>query len=315
MESVETTVSYMGCDGQAKSVTFNPHAFYYYKQLDANIFSIGPWNVHGVDLGPLTVHWYGVMYLLGFIAAWALLSMRAKRSPGVWTADQLSDLIFYAVLGVVVGGRTGYMFFYQPLQWLSDDKLSFFKVWDGGMSFHGGLLGVVVAMFFFAKRYNKSLFQCLDFIAPVVPIGLGLGRIGNFINQELQGRVTDVAWAFIYQQPIPVLSGMPPIPPLPRHPSEIYEFLLEGVLLFLILWFFSKKPRPVMAVSALFSLLYGCFRFFAEFFRQPDPQFCSYLYSNSRLYFNWMTQGQMLSIPMILIGAGLLVYAYRRRPQ
>ena len=171
-----------------------------------------------------------------------------------------------------------------------------FKVWDGGMSFHGGLLGVLVAVLFVSWRQKKAYFKITDFIAPVVPIGLGAGRIGNFINGELWGRVTDVPWAIIYPQ-----AG-----PLPRHPSEIYEFLLEGVVLFIILWTFSRKPRPLMAVSGLFLLCYGCFRFFDEFFRQPDPQL-------GFIVFGWMTMGQLLSIPMIILGIILLISAYRKR--
>lgn len=245
-------------------------------------------------LGPLPVHWYGIMYLVGFLAAWLLLNWRAKHSNGLWNKEQVSDLIFYGAMGVIIGGRIGYMLFYDFSSFVHQPWI-IVKIWDGGMSFHGGLLGVLVALLLFAKRYQKNYFDVTDYLAPVVPIGLGAGRIGNFINGELWGRVTDAPWGMVYPQ-----AGN-----LPRHPSELYEFLLEGVLLFLILWCYSNKPRPRLAVSSLFLLGYGLFRFFCEFFRQPDIQL-GYLAGN------WLTMGQILSIPMIIIGLVLLVVSYRR---
>lgn len=255
----------------------------YYPHINPIAFSIGPFKVH----------WYGLMYLLGFIGAWFLANVRRDRIG--FSKEQVADLIFYAALGVVIGGRVGYMVFYD-LPGLIHHPLSLFEVWDGGMSFHGGMIGVICALFWYAKKVNKSVWDLTDFIAPMVPIGLAAGRAGNFINGELWGRVTTVPWGMVYPQ-----AGS-----LPRHPSEIYEFLLEGVCLFLILWFFSKKPRPKFAVSALFLLGYGCFRFFAEFFRQPDPQY-------GYLLWHWVTMGQILSFPMIIAGAISLIVIYTRK--
>lgn len=251
-------------------------------------------NPVAVQLGPLKVHWYGIMYIIGFAGAWLLAKTRIRRPDIDLTNEQLADFLFYAALGVLLGGRIGYMLFYN-FPTLIHTPLTLFKVWDGGMSFHGGLLGVIVAMVWFGKRQQKPVFLLTDFAAPLVPIGLGAGRIGNFINGELWGRVTTVPWAMIYPQ-----AG-----PLPRHPSEIYEFLGEGVLLFIILWLFSSKPRPRMAVSGLFLLGYGCIRFTLEFFRQPDRQL-------GFIAFNWLTMGQLLCIPMAIIGIGLLWLAYQR---
>ncbi len=251
-------------------------------------------NPVAFHLGPIAVHWYGLTYLVGFVAAWGLGIYRAKHSQGQWRSQQIGDLLFYVALGVILGGRIGYTLFYNLPDFLHH-PLVIFKVWDGGMSFHGGLLGVIIAILLYCRKNKKSLFQVTDFIAPLVPVGLAAGRIGNFINGELWGRVTTVPWGMIYPQ-----AG-----PLPRHPSEIYEFFLEGVLLFTLLWLYSAKPRPRMAVSALFLLGYGCARFFAEFFRQPDPQY-------GYILWHWVTMGQILSAPMIIIGTWLLWYAYKR---
>lgn len=252
-------------------------------------------NPVALQLGPLAIHWYGLMYLAGFILGWTLLVLRVKRSPRGFKPDDISDILFYAALGIILGGRLGYMFFYQ---W--DDAihhpLQILEIWQGGMSFHGGLIGVIIAMWLYAKKTGKSLIDVTDFIAPVVPIGLGLGRIGNFINGELWGRVTDVPWGMIF----------PTGGNLPRHPSQLYEFFLEGVVLFLVLWFFSAKERPRWAVSGLFLLLYGFFRFTVEFFREPDVQIGFVAYG-------WMSKGQLLSIPMILAGVVMLFYAYVRK--
>lgn len=251
-------------------------------------------NPVAVALGPLKVHWYGLMYLVGFVGAWALGRYRASKPDWPLTPEQVDDLIFYGALGVVLGGRIGYMIFYQTDELISH-PLSLFQVWDGGMSFHGGLLGVMIAMALFARKYHYAFFTLMDFVAPLVPIGLFAGRIGNFINGELWGKVTTLPWGMVF----------PTGGPLPRHPSMLYEAFSEGILLFLILFFFSLKPRPRMAVSALFLTCYGIFRFLVEFVREPDPQL-GYLWDG------WLTMGQVLSTPMIVIGIGLMIYAYRR---
>jgi phosphatidylglycerol:prolipoprotein diacylglycerol transferase len=246
-----------------------------------------------LQLGPLAIHWYGVMYLIGFGGAWALASYRAYKPASDWTSAQVSDLIFYCALGVLVGGRVGYMLFYG-LSDLWTDPLALFKLWQGGMSFHGGLLGVAVSVWLFARKTQKSFFAVGDFIAPLVPIGLGAGRLGNFINGELWGRVSELPWAMVF----------PHVDSLPRHPSMLYEFLLEGVVLFIILWTYSAKPRPKMAISGLFLLMYGLFRILVECFRQPDIQ-------KGFIAFDWLTMGQLLSVPMVILG-GLFIYlAYR----
>jgi phosphatidylglycerol:prolipoprotein diacylglycerol transferase len=248
-------------------------------------------------LGPLPVHWYGLMYLVGFLGSWGLLTLRLKWStfPRGFRVEQISDILFYAALGIILGGRIGYMLFYAWPE-LVAQPLLLFQIWQGGMSFHGGLLGVILAMWLYARNHGKSLVEVTDFIAPVVPIGLGAGRIGNFINGELWGRVSDVPWAMVFPQ-----AGV-----LPRHPSQLYEFLLEGVALFVILWIFSQKPRPRWAVSGLFLLCYGAFRFVIEFFREPDAQI-------GYIAFGWLTKGQLLSLPMVMLGILMLVWAYRGR--
>ncbi|MDR3491031.1 MAG: prolipoprotein diacylglyceryl transferase [Gammaproteobacteria bacterium] len=245
-----------------------------------------------VHLGPLAVHWYGLMYLVGFFAAWGVLNLRLRVSPRGFTAEQLSDMLFYAALGIIVGGRLGYMLFYAwPDLWAN--PLLIVQVWKGGMSFHGGLLGVIIALSLYAHKIGKSLVDLTDFIAPAVPLGLAAGRIGNFINGELWGRVTDVPWAMVF----------PNAGSLPRHPSQLYEFLLEGVLLFIILWTYSRKIRPRWAVSGLFLVGYGLFRFVIEFFREPDLQI-------GYLAFGWFTEGQLLSLPMIVLGVAMMTWAY-----
>lgn len=245
-------------------------------------------------LGPLKVRWYGLMYAISFLSAWGLGIWRSRQPASGWTKEQIGDLIFYAAMGVILGGRIGYMLFYNFSNFIAQPWI-LFKIWEGGMAFHGGLLGVTIALWLYARKFNKPFFVVTDFLAPFVPIGLAAGRIGNFINGELWGRVTNVSWAMIY----------PHVDNLPRHPSQIYEFLVEGITLFLVLWFYSAKPKPRMAVSALFLIMYGLFRFILEFFRQPDIQL-------GYIAFDWMTMGQLLSIPMILSGIVLIVLAYRK---
>jgi phosphatidylglycerol:prolipoprotein diacylglycerol transferase len=251
-------------------------------------------------LGPIQVHWYGLMYLLGFFFVAVLGEYRRRRGRLPVSRDALGDLLFYGMLGVIVGGRIWYMLFYYDggIRWIWTDPLALFKVWDGGMSFHGGLLGVLAAGWWWSRRHALQFFDTVDFVAPLVPIGLGLGRLGNFINGELWGKPSDVPWAMIF----------PNAPDhQPRHPSQLYELLLEGVVLFLVLWLVSLKPRPRYLVSGLFALLYGCFRFAVEFVRVPDPQL-GYLFGTS-----WVTMGQMQSLPLILIGV-ILIAMSRHAP-
>ncbi|MEJ2059905.1 MAG: prolipoprotein diacylglyceryl transferase [Gammaproteobacteria bacterium] len=255
-----------------------------YPRIDPIAFSVGP----------LKVHWYGIMYLIGFLGFWGLGSLRARRADSPLRPEQVGDLLFYAALGVILGGRIGYVLFYNlPFYW--SHPLEVFAVWDGGMSFHGGMLGVFAAAWLYGRYLGCGFLRLTDFGAPMVPIGLGAGRIGNFINGELWGKVTDLPWGMVFP------SGGP----LPRQPSQLYEFALEGVVLFTILWTFSSRSRPVGAVSGMFLLFYGLFRFLVEFVREPDPQL-------GYLAFGWLTMGQVLSAPMILLGIGMLVWAYRR---
>jgi len=251
-----------------------------------------------ISIGPLSIHWYGLTYLAGFAFSWLIAAHRVKQPWSVVKRDQIDDLIFYAALGVVLGGRCGYVLFYNFEQFLAD-PIWLFKLWDGGMSFHGGLLGVITAMLIYAKKINIRPGELLDFVVPMVPIGLGFGRIGNFIGQELWGRPSDVPWAMIFTtDPLG----------LPRHPSQLYQACLEGLLLFVIVFVFTKKQRPAWSVGGLFLIGYGCMRFFVEFFRQPD----NHIGFDA---FGWLTRGQILCIPMILIGIALMVYAYKQPAQ
>jgi len=246
------------------------------------------------QLGPLAVRWYGLMYLVGFGLFWLAARHRIERHPGgIWTKQDLDDALFYGILGTILGGRLGYVLFYKFGDYLAA-PWKIFYVWEGGMSFHGGFIGVVLAMVIFARRRRQDWLRITDFIAPLVPLALGAGRIGNFINAELWGRPTDVPWAMVF----PNVDGMP------RHPSQLYEFALEGVVLFAVLWWYSARPRPRGAVSALFLIGYGVFRFAVEFTREPD----SFL----GLLALGLSMGQWLSVPMILVGAAMLAWACRR---
>ena len=262
-----------------------------------------------VSVGPLKVHWYGIMYLFGFIAAWGLGHWRGRRPGSRWSPDMVDDVIFYCIVGVIAGGRLGYMLFYGFDQILAN-PLNVLKVWEGGMSFHGGLIGVILAMILFGRRHDLHFFQVADFIAPLIPPGLMFGRLGNFINGELWGHRTTVPWGM--QLPCAqfprACADQPPDALLSPavHPSQLYEAGLEGLTLFLILWAYSSRPRPMMAVSGLFLVLYGTFRILIEFVRVPDLQL-------GYLAFDWLTMGQLLSIPMILFGGLFMALAYRRR--
>ena len=245
------------------------------------------------SVGPLAVRWYGLMYLLGFGFAWWLGLRRIGRGAAPIDRRQFDDLIFYAVLGVILGGRLGYVLFYKPGYYASH-PLEIPAVWQGGMSFHGGLLGVIAAMGLAARKHKLDFLRLMDFIAPLCPLGIAAGRMGNFINGELWGRPTDLPWGMLFRN----AGGVP------RHPSQLYEFALEGLTLFALLWWFSSKPRQRGEVSALFLIGYGCLRFLAEFAREPDS-FLGILALG-------MTMGQWLCVPMI--AGGVWLFAWSRRP-
>ncbi len=252
-----------------------------YPEFDPIIFSIGP----------LAVRWYGLMYVVGFLLGWWLAAQRSKRPDSPVTREQVDDLVFYCMLGVIVGGRIGYALVYGTEQ-LFSDPLYLFKITEGGMSFHGGLVGVLLAMWLYGRKLGHKMLRMTDFMAPFVPLGLGFGRIGNFINGELWGKPTDVPWSFL-------VNGQA------LHPSQLYESILEGFVLFAILWWYSAKPRPYMAVTAVFFMLYGAFRLFVEFYRVPDAHL-------GYLSLGWVTMGQVLSVPMIVAGAIMLYIGHRR---
>jgi len=248
------------------------------------------------SLGPVAVRWYGLMYVVGFIAFVALGKLRVRRGLGNGVTETgVDDLLLYAVLGVILGGRLGYVLFYKPAYYLSH-PLEIIQIWAGGMSFHGGFLGVLVAVWIFCARRELRWITTMDFIAPLVPLGLAAGRLGNFINGELPGRATDLPWGMWFPQ----MDRSP----LARHPSQLYQFAGEGLALFAILWWFSSKPRPAGAVSGAFLVGYGGFRFLAEFARQPDD-FLGLLAMG-------LTMGQWLSLPMIAAGVAMMAWAYRR---
>jgi phosphatidylglycerol:prolipoprotein diacylglycerol transferase len=246
----------------------------------------------------LQIHWYGIMYLLGFGAAWWLARRRAARADSTWNAMDVDDFLFYAMLGVIVGGRIGYVLFYGLPLWRGD-WLYPLKIWEGGMSFHGGLLGVLCATVIFALKQRRRVWDVVDFVAPLPGLGLFFGRLGNFINGELWGRPTDVPWGMLVPDP----NGGPPVA---RHPSQLYEATLEGLVLFTVVWVFSSRPRPRYAVSGLFAVCYGLARIGVEFVREPDAGI-------GYLAFGWVTMGQVLSLPLLLTGIVLLRVAYQQR--
>jgi|TARA_B100000809_G_scaffold131816_1_gene129542 phosphatidylglycerol:prolipoprotein diacylglycerol transferase len=243
-----------------------------------------------LSIGPMKIHWYGIMYLLAFALAWFLALRNSQRPWSPVKKTQVEDLIVYGAFGVILGGRLGYLLFYSADKWLADPTM-LVRIWEGGMSFHGGLIGVAVSLLIYSRKYQVTFLRLADFVTPLVPTGLFFGRIGNFIGQELYGRSTDVPWAMVF-----------PADPqqLARHPSQLYEAALEGLVLFFIINWYARKPRLYGEVTGLFLILYGVFRFMIEFVRQPDTQFAG----QSALLesFNWMTRGQTLCIPMVLLG-------------
>ena len=257
-----------------------------FPDIDPVLVSIGPL----FGYGPLNIHWYGIMYAVAFGLAYWLASRAAAKPGSGWTKEQVSDLLFYGFLGVIVGGRFGYVFFYNFEQLLAE-PLYLFKTWEGGMSFHGGLLGVLLAMAWFARRYHKSYLELGDFVAPLIPLGLAAGRLGNFINAELWGRTTDVPWAMVFPN-----SGA-----MPRHPSQLYHVALEGILLFIIIMLVRRLKPATGTLGGVFLLGYGVFRFFVEFFREPDAHL-------RHLADAGLTMGQWLCLPMIAAGLGLIIY-------
>jgi len=255
-----------------------------YPEIDPIIFSIGF----------VKIRWYGLMYVIGFSLAWWLAKRRCKRADSPVNAEQVDDLVFYAMLGVIIGARVGYALVYGTEQLLSD-PLYLFKITEGGMSFHGGLAGVMLAMWLHGRKLGHTIWRMTDFVVPLAPLGLGFGRIGNFINGELWGKPTDVPWAFNVNGHV-------------VHPSQLYESLLEGFVLFAILWWFTAKPRPYMTPSGLFLLLYGVFRFIIEFYRVPDAHL-------GYLALDWVTMGQILTVPMVAVGAIMLAMGFRSREE
>jgi phosphatidylglycerol:prolipoprotein diacylglycerol transferase len=263
-----------------------------YPHIDPIAISVGP--IFGI--GPLRVHWYGIMYLIGFVAAWFLARHRARQSGSTWTQLDIDDLIFYSAIGVIVGGRTGWCLVYGH-DVIAENWLNAFHIWDGGMSFHGGLAGVLIAAIVFARVKRKRIADVFDFLAPLPGIGLMAGRLGNFINGELWGRPTDLPWGF----GVPDAQGVL----IARHPSQLYEASLEGLVLFLVLLWYTSKPRPRLAPTGLFLLVYGCARTLVESVRLPDANI-GYLAGD------WLTMGMLLTTPMIVIGLATMLYAYRR---
>jgi len=244
-----------------------------------------------ISIGPVAVHWYGLMYLVGFGSAWLLGRWRVKKNLTRVTSADLEDMLFISMLSAVLGGRLGYVIFYKPDYYINH-LTEIFYLWEGGMSFHGGLLGVVISLWLFARKRNYRFLELGDLIAPLVPLGLAAGRLGNFINGELWGRPTDGPWAMIFPA---AQDG------IARHPSQLYQFGLEGITLFVVVWLFARQPRPVGQVSAVFLIGYGVLRFVAEFAREPDA-FLGLLFAN-------LSMGQWLCIPMVVSGVALYFFS------
>lgn len=264
-----------------------------YPEIDPVAISLGTHTLFGKTFTLPDIHWYGLMYLFGFMAAWGLGLYRAGKKHTPLERSQVEDMIFYGAMGLVVGARVGYVVFYNFGQFL-EDPIWLFRVWEGGMSFHGGMLGVLLAMALYARKIRVNFLDLMDFLVPLAPIGLCLGRLGNFIGQELWGRETTAALGMIFPKDPDALV---------RHPSQLYQASLEGVALFIILFIYSSKPKPRASTGALFLFCYGCFRFFVEFYRQPDAHIGFDL-------FGWMTRGQILSLPMIAAGAIIFAWSY-----
>ncbi len=275
--------------------------------------------VHNIDpvalqLGPIAIHWYGLMYIAAAFSAFWLARWRTQDAWRGFMRSEVEDIIFYGMVGAIVGGRLGSTLFYHFDAFLAD-PISIFRVWEGGMSFHGGLLGVLIAMGWYARKSKRPVFAIYDFIAPIVPIGLGLGRIGNFVGGELWGAKTTHAWGMIFPNALPTSLSVDEIRAQlaqgllidqARHPSQLYQAFWEGVVMFILLWWFSKNPRPRMAISGVFLIAYGVGRIGLELVRQPDAHL-------GYLAWGWLTMGQVLSLPMVLFGVVLLIMAYRRR--
>lgn len=242
-----------------------------------------------LSIGPLSIHWYGLMYLCAFLAGLLLGQYRARQSHSGWQEDEIVDLVLYIAVGIVVGGRLGYVLFYNLSFYLSS-PMDIIAIWDGGMSFHGGLLGVIVAVWYYAQKTKRPFLGVADFLAPLIAPGLFFGRIGNFVNQELWGKTTDLPWGVLFYT----------APGLPRHPSQLYEALLEGLVLFILVWWYSSKQPASGRVCGLFLLGYGVFRFFVEFYREPDGHI-------GAVALDWVTMGQVLSLPMVCLGLFLLM--------
>ncbi len=263
-----------------------------------------------VSLGPVAVRWYGLAYLAAFAVCWYLGNWQGSRRTPPWSRERVSDLVFFGAVGVVVGGRLGYVLFYG-FDSLLRDPLFALRIWDGGMSFHGGLLGVVAALAWFARRSGRTFWQVTDFVAPLVPIGLGFGRLGNFANTELPGRMTDLPWAFIYPCQADAIRAINPLctgvwEPFARHPSPLYQAFAEGVVLFALVWWAASRPRPTAFVSGVFVTGYGVLRLLTERFREPDGHL-GFMFMES------VTMGDLLSVPMALAGVLIIVWAWSRQ--
>ena len=268
----------------------------HYPVIDPVIFPLG--------IGGLALRWYGLMYLLGFAAVWFLGKYRAQTHPAGWRTEQISDLVFYGAMGAVIGGRVGYVFFYNFDVFLGD-PLYLLRMWEGGMSFHGGLLGVAAGVLYFGYKHGRRWVDVADFLAPLCPIGLGLGRLGNFINMELPGRITDSAFGLIYKcHAVQSLTQtcIGEWETVARHPSPLYQAATEGVLLFALVWWVSSRPRPAGFVSGVFLIGYGAFRILTENFRSPDAHI-------GFIAFDWLTMGQILSLPMVIAGILLILWS------